>query len=78
MATGRPLFSGGNTGDQLIHIFQVFGTPTEESWPSVVELPEWSSEFPIYPKQDIRTVVPSLDEVAYNLLSVCFFNFYSK
>ena len=75
MITGKPLFSGGNPEDQLIHIFKVFGTPTIESWPSVIELPDWSNDFPVYPRQEITAVVPGLDDVAYNLLLVIFILF---
>jgi hypothetical protein len=30
MATGRPLFPGVNVQDELLRIFKVLGTPTEE------------------------------------------------
>jgi cyclin-dependent kinase len=41
MASGRPLFPGNSISDQLQRIFKVLGTPTEESWPKVSQLPEY-------------------------------------
>ncbi len=40
MITGRPLFAGTET-DQLLRVMKVLGTPTEEAWPDVAELPGW-------------------------------------
>jgi len=71
MALGRPLFPGTSEKDQLQKIFQVLGTPTSESWPSIVELPEWKSlsGFPNYEKMQWSSVCPQLDAVARDLLS---------
>ena len=41
MASGRPLFPGNSISDQLQRIFKVLGTPTEETWPKVSQLPEY-------------------------------------
>ena len=70
MATGRPLFPGGNTNDQLLHIFRVLGTPNAQSWPAVVELPDWDENFPQFPAKDLKKVVPDLDDNGYDLLDV--------
>jgi len=70
MATGRPLFPGGNTNDQLMHIFRILGTPSAQTYPGIVELPEWD-EFPQYKGKDIRKVVPDLTEDGYDLLDRC-------
>lgn len=43
---GRPLFRGGCEFDQLIAIFQTFGTPTERTWPHCTRLPHWNREWP--------------------------------
>lgn len=40
MVLGRPLFPGASDADQLVRIFKVLGTPTEQSWPSMMDLPE--------------------------------------
>lgn len=77
MATGRPLFPGGNANDQLIHIFRILGTPTAQIFPGIVDLPEWKDSFPDYKGKDIRKIVPDLSEDGYDLLNVIFFCFSS-
>eukprot|EP00986_Skeletonema_menzelii_P002876 scaffold840_cov199-Skeletonema_menzelii.AAC.10 len=37
-----PLFPGQSVLDQLARIFQILGTPTEEDWPKVSQLPDWN------------------------------------
>ncbi|CAL8105696.1 unnamed protein product, partial [Calicophoron daubneyi] len=46
MITGKVLFPGDSEIDQLFIIFQVFGTPSEEDWAGVSEMPDFNSEFP--------------------------------
>jgi cyclin-dependent kinase len=69
MVTGRPLFPGSSEQDQLIRIFKLLGTPTPATWPGVVELPEYKTDFPIYPPQPLGNVIKSLDETGLELLS---------
>lgn len=38
---GRPLFPGSDVLDQLMKIFRVLGTPTEETWPGVTHLADY-------------------------------------
>lgn len=38
---GRPLFPGSDVDDQLKRIFKLLGTPTEDSWPGLTQLPEY-------------------------------------
>lgn len=45
MLTGKALFPGKNNEDQLLKIFKIMGTPTEESWPGYVSL---LSHFSLY------------------------------
>jgi len=68
MATGRPLFPGSNSSDQLLRIFKKLGTPTEETWPGVRQLPEFKDDFPTFPVTPLPTLVPGLDELGYSLL----------
>ncbi|TPX44461.1 hypothetical protein SeLEV6574_g04481 [Synchytrium endobioticum] len=68
MATGRPLFPGSSVRDQLSRIFKVLGTPDEQSWPKITELPEYKQDFPIYAKQLLDTLVPKLDANGIDLL----------
>ncbi|KAI9489322.1 serine/threonine-protein kinase pef1 [Zychaea mexicana] len=69
MYTGRPLFPGTTNQDQLQKIFCMFGTPTEQSWPGVSQLPEYNPNQAIYPAQHINTVLPNVDPSGRDLLS---------
>lgn len=40
---GRPLFPGSDVLDQLLKIFRVLGTPTEDTWPGVSHLSDYVS-----------------------------------
>ena len=41
MSAGKPLFPGTSDADQLVRIFQILGNPTEETWPSLADLPDY-------------------------------------
>eukprot|EP00004_Rigifila_ramosa_P023722 TRINITY_DN669_c0_g1_i1.p1 TRINITY_DN669_c0_g1~~TRINITY_DN669_c0_g1_i1.p1 ORF type:complete len:293 (-),score=63.53 TRINITY_DN669_c0_g1_i1:178-1056(-) len=68
MSLGRPLFPGSSAPDQLQKIFKLMGTPTEESWPGVSELPEWKPDFHKYEQHSLAEIVPSLDPLGLDLL----------
>jgi cyclin-dependent kinase len=59
MASGMPLFPGRSDIDQLFKIFQRRGTPTGETWPAVLRLPHYNSEFPQWRERPITDVVPT-------------------
>ena len=69
MANQKPLFPGDSEIDELFKIFRVLGTPTEETWPGVSQLPDYKSTFPKWARQDWDKVAPSLDPLALDLLS---------
>ena len=46
MATHRVLFRGDSEIDQLFKIFRVLGTPDENVWPGVSQLPDYKPTFP--------------------------------
>ncbi len=69
MSTGRPLFPGSSVSDQLNRIFKIMGTPNEEVWPGVSELPDYKQDFPQYPPQNLSALIQGLDEKGLNLLS---------
>jgi len=50
MATGAALFPGDSEIDTLFKIFRKLGTPTETSWPGVMNLPNFSTAFPFWKK----------------------------
>jgi len=65
---GRPLFPGGDVDDQLKRIFKLLGTPTEESWPGVSQLPDFKP-MPLYhPSMTFGQVVPNLSSKGRDLL----------
>ncbi|KAJ2996598.1 negative regulator of the PHO system [Globomyces sp. JEL0801] len=68
LATGKPLFPGKTNEDQLIRIFKLMGTPTEESWPGVSQFPEWKP-FEQYPMREIGLHVIMLGHPAADLMS---------
>ncbi|KAJ1924668.1 cyclin-dependent kinase 5 [Tieghemiomyces parasiticus] len=68
MASGRPLFTGNNQADQLIKIFKVLGTPTEERWPGITNLKGYRPDFPMYPPSNLAQYVPKLDPQGVDLL----------
>jgi len=69
MANGRPLITGSSENDQLDRIFRMFGTPGVVDYPGIVELPNYTSDFPPYPppKGGISSLVPTLDLVGVDL-----------
>jgi len=69
MVTGRPLFPGSSEQDQLMRIFKLLGTPNPETWPGVVELPEYKADFPVYPPQSLAHAIPDLDASGIDLMS---------
>ncbi|KXS22109.1 protein serine/threonine kinase [Gonapodya prolifera JEL478] len=69
MAFGRPLFCGNSVRDQLMRIFKYLGTPTEQTWPGVSNLPDWKNDFPIYERQPLESILPKLDPAGIDLLS---------
>merc|ERR1711904_558357 len=49
MATGAPLFAGDSEIDTIFRIFRKLGTPTEQIWPGLRELPDFKPTFPKWP-----------------------------
>ena len=54
MLTNYPLFAGDSEIDQLFKIFHVLGTPTEENWEGVTNLPDYNDKFPIFKATGIQ------------------------
>ncbi|XP_065837996.1 cyclin-dependent kinase 1-like [Oscarella lobularis] len=68
MITKKPLFHGDSEIDQLFRIFRTMGTPTEEMWPGVTQLPDYKPTFPKWTSQPLTKVVPGLDPLGIDLL----------
>jgi non-specific serine/threonine protein kinase len=69
MFTGRPLFPGQQNDDQLLRIFRLMGTPTEDSWPGVSQLSEWKPDFTFYAPMNLSSVLPQIDPLGMDLLN---------
>lgn len=69
MACQTPLFPGDSEIDELFRIFRVLGTPTEESWPGISQLPDYKPDFPRWPAVPLSKAVPQLDADGLDLLS---------
>jgi hypothetical protein len=54
--------------DNLIR--SVLGTPNEESWPGVKQLPDYKPTFPQWSAQNLTEQVPYLDAAGIDLLKV--------
>ncbi|KAF2709526.1 Pkinase-domain-containing protein [Pleomassaria siparia CBS 279.74] len=69
MYTGRPLFPGTTNEDQLQKIFRLMGTPSERSWPGISQFPEYKGNFHVFATQDLRLILPQVDQVGLSLLN---------
>ena len=69
MFTGRPLFPGQQNEDQLVRIFRLMGTPSEETWEGVSSLSEWKSDFAVYAPTNLSSVLPQIDPMGMDLLN---------
>lgn len=63
-----PLFQGDSEIDQLYKIFQVMGTPSDDEWPGVSDLPAYSSTFPKFKKKNLQDLMPDADPLAIDLI----------
>lgn len=71
LATGAPFFAGDSEIDTVFKIFQKLGTPTEQTWPGVSELPDFKPTFPKWPHRgwpQIRNTVQQLGPDGIDLL----------
>jgi len=70
MINKKPIFQGDSEIDEIFKIFQVLGTPTNEQWQGVEELPEYKSQFPRWKTKDMTTLLPTLEPAGIDLLKV--------
>jgi len=69
MVNQRPLFPGDSEIDELFRIFRELGTPTDEEWPGVSQLPDYTSTFPRWPRKGWTDICPTLEPEGMDLLS---------
>ncbi|CAN7982131.1 unnamed protein product [Ixodes pacificus] len=68
MLTLKALFPGDSEIDQLFRIFRTLGTPDEDSWPGVTQLPDYKPSFPRWEPQSLTKLVPGLDPDGEDLI----------
>jgi len=67
MVTGNPLFAGNSPETQLTKIFRILGTPNEEDYPEIIDLPGWR-DFKIYKAKSLRKFIIGLPDPGYDVL----------
>ena len=61
---------GGRYNRYVCYSFRTLGTPDEQTWSGVTELPMYQPTFPKWPKQKLTNIVKKLPEEGINLLEV--------
>jgi serine/threonine protein kinase len=69
MVMGRPIFAGDSEIDELFRIFRVLGTPNEQSWPGVTQLPDYKPTFPIWNARPLGEVMKGVEGASLDLLA---------
>ncbi|XP_028795344.1 uncharacterized protein LOC114750873 [Neltuma alba] len=69
MVIGKAIFQGTTPREQLMSIFRLLGTPTEESWPGVTTMCRTLSRFPKYRPKNLVEEFPGLEPEGIDLLS---------
>lgn len=71
MAVGRPLFAGDSEIDTMFRIFRLLGTPSEEVWQDLNQLPYYQNCFPVWNDTELaglREEGPTLGDDGIDLL----------
>lgn len=71
MALTKPLFSGTSEIDTIFKIFQLLGTPREDTYPGITSLDHWQPTFPQWKGQSVAPIItrrPELGEEGRLLL----------
>ena len=68
MITGKPLFPGDCEIGQLFKIFQIMGTPNEETWPGITKLKDYSLLFPQWKPKKLKDLFPNFDKDGLDLM----------
>lgn len=68
MINQSPLFPGDSEIDQLFKIFRSLGTPDDDVWPDVSQLPDYKPQFPKWQAKEMRELCPKVDEFGLDLL----------
>jgi len=68
MITGKPLFPGDSEIGQLFKIFQIMGTPNEDTWPGITKLKDYSFSFPQWKPKKLKDLFPNFDKDGLDLM----------
>ena len=49
---------------------RTLGTPDDNIWPGVSDMPDYKTSFPKWPVQPLKNVIPSLPSTAIDVLQV--------
>ncbi|KAG9295146.1 hypothetical protein G9A89_006127 [Geosiphon pyriformis] len=66
-----PLFPGESEIDELLRIFRLLGTPNENLWNGVTNLPEYKSLYPNWEPGNLAQEFPELEPDGVDLLQEC-------
>ena len=69
MAHKRPLFVGDSEIDQIFKIFSILGTPNNNTWPGIDQLPDYKPTFPKWNQSKLKELTPNLCDKGRDLLS---------
>ena len=70
MTSGRPLFPGSSVDEELVLIWRVLGTPTDDNWPGISRNKEFiKGKFQKHSPEPLKHLAPRLDHNGINLLS---------
>ncbi|KAI8877313.1 cell division protein kinase 2 [Backusella circina FSU 941] len=74
MITLRAIFPGDSQIDELFRIFRMLGTPNEEVWPGISQLPDFNVNFPPWKPVNLKETLMKIgdpiemSDAAYDLL----------
>lgn len=66
----EPLAPGDSQIGTIFGIFRALGTPSEQTWPGVTQLPHFKETFPQYPPRKDSALGPLVHDLLYRLI-VC-------
>jgi serine/threonine protein kinase len=70
MVLKQAVFPGDSEIDQLFRVFRILGTPNEEMWPGVSQLPDYKETFPHWSPKDLDQVFSKLEPKGRELLGM--------
>lgn len=68
MCNRKPLFPGDSEIDEIFRIFKIMGTPNENTWPDVIQFPDFKPAFPKWTKKKLSYYISNLNSDGIDLL----------